>query len=156
MRPVFAAFCIAASALVATVPAAGPALAQGKAVPGPQAQPDDKKDAIRVELNALETLQDRCRMSFVIENRAAEALESVKLDLAVFNAEGIVQRRLIIDLGPIRAAKTIVRAFELDSSCAQLGAILVNDVTACAPLSPEVCLDRLLLASRPANVRFYK
>src|SRR5258708_3546080 len=86
-------------------------------------------DPIRVELNAAESVQSRCRLSFVIENKSEAAIESLKLDLAVFGRDGVIQRRLVTELGPVRGAKTIVQAFELDTECGQVGSILVNDLT---------------------------
>jgi hypothetical protein len=113
-------------------------------------------DPILVELNAAESAQSRCRLSFVIENKSEAAIESLKLDLAVFGRDGVIQRRLVTELGPVRGAKTIVKAFELDTECGQIGSILVNDVTACAPMAPDACLDRLALSSYVPNVRLFK
>jgi hypothetical protein len=49
-----------------------------------------------------------------------------------------------------------VRTFSTDGDCSQLGSILVNDVTACAPGEPVACMDALALSSRVKNVRLYK
>jgi hypothetical protein len=110
---------------------------------------------VQVELNTVETAENRCRVTFVIENKGKEAIESLKLDLAVFNPQRIVQRRLITELGPVRGAKTIVKTFALDGACGEIGSILVNDVT-CAPGQPEECLTGLELSSRIRDVRLYK
>lgn len=120
------------------------------------AAPARAADTIRVELNAVEAAQNHCRLSFLIENKGADALQSFKLDLAVFNPAGVIGRRLVVELGPVRRAKTIVKAFELDSECGQIGAILVNDVAACTPGEPSTCLDELTLTSRPPNIKLYK
>jgi hypothetical protein len=74
----------------------------------------------------------------------------------VFGTNGVVQRRLVAELGPLRRAKTVVKAFEIEGDCASIGSLLVNDVTACAPGDAGACLDRLVLASRLSNVRFFK
>jgi len=113
-------------------------------------------EPLRVELNAVETAQNRCRMSFVLENKADKAVESLKLDLVVFARDGVIQRRLVVEMGPVRGAKTIVKVFELDGECGQFGSVLVNDVTACAPGEPAACLDQLGLSSRVQGVRLYK
>ena len=113
-------------------------------------------EPLRLELNALETAEGRCRASFVIENKTDAAFESLRLELALFNRNGIVQRRLATEMGPLRAAKTIVKTFTIDDPCDDIGAILLNDVTACAPGDPAQCLDRLALSSRIEKVRFYK
>jgi hypothetical protein len=120
------------------------------------ATPARAADTIRVELNAAEATQNHCRLSFLVENKGADALQSFKLDLAVFNPAGVVGRRLVLELGPIRRAKTIVKAFELETECGQIGSILVNDVAACMPGEPSACLDELTLSSRPQNIKFYK
>jgi hypothetical protein len=117
---------------------------------------NEPADSIRVELNSSESVQGRCRMSFVIENKGEAAIDSLKLDFAVFGTNGVVQRRLVAELGPLRRAKTVVKAFEIEGDCASIGSLLVNDVTACAPGDAGACLDRLVLASRLSNVRFFK
>ena len=110
---------------------------------------------VRVELNNVETAENRCRLTFVIENKATEAVESLKLDLAVFNPKGIVQRRLMTEMAPLRPTKTIVKTFAVDGVCGEIGSILVNDVI-CAPGTPDACLAGLTLGSRMTGVRLYK
>ena len=111
---------------------------------------------VRVELNGAESADNRCRLTFVIQNTLARALDSLKLDLVLFNPEGIVYRRLITEMAPVRDAKTVVKTFAVDGDCAQVGSILVNDVTACAPDEPAACRDMLGLSSRMKGVRLYK
>ena len=118
--------------------------------------PARAQDTVRVELNTLETGENRCRMTFVIENKTARAVDSLKLDLALFNTEGAVYRRMVTDMGPVRAAKTVVKTFAADGDCAQLGSLLVNEVAACTPGEPNACLDQLALSSRVKAVRLYK
>ena len=111
---------------------------------------------VLVELNSIESADNRCRLNFVVQNKSRVAIESMKLDLVGFDTDGGIVRRLITDMGPVRAAKTVVRAFIVDIDCHQLGAVLVNDVTACAPGEPGTCLDGLGLSSRVKTVRLYK
>jgi hypothetical protein len=113
-------------------------------------------DPIRVELNIAEPIENRCRLSFVIENKGDAGVESLKLDLAIFGADGAIQRRMVTEMGPLRRAKTIVKAFEVDGACLQLGSILVNGVTVCTPGDADSCLDRLVLGSRLPNLRLFK
>jgi hypothetical protein len=113
-------------------------------------------DPIRVELNIAEPIENRCRLSFVIENKGDAAVEGLKLDLAIFGADGAIQRRMVTEMGPLRRAKTIVKAFEVDGACLQLGSILVNGVTVCTPGDADSCLDRLVLGSRLPNLRLFK
>jgi hypothetical protein len=113
-------------------------------------------DVLGIELNTAEPADNRCRLTFVIENKTERAVDSIKLDLAMFNPDGIVQRRMVVEMGPLRAAKTTVKTFAVDGDCRQLGAILVNDITACAPADAGSCLEGLALSSRVKNVRLYK
>ncbi|MGZ5841758.1 MAG: hypothetical protein ACXWJ8_07455 [Xanthobacteraceae bacterium] len=113
-------------------------------------------EMVHLELNAIETAENRCRLTFVIENKSPQNLDSLKLDFAMFNTDGAVYRRIIFDMAPVRAAKTIVKTYAIDGDCAQLGALLINDVTACVPGEPAACLDGLVLSSRVKNVRLYK
>jgi hypothetical protein len=115
-----------------------------------------QEELARLELNATETADNRCRMTFLIENKSTRTIDSLKLDLAMFNTEGVIQRRMIAEMGPVRGKRTNVRTFSTDGECGQLGAILVNDVSACAPVEPGSCMDGLGLSSRVKNVRLYK
>lgn|SRR5262245_31252432 len=113
-------------------------------------------EPLHVELNAMENAEGRCSVSFVIENKGDAVIETLRLDLALFNRAGVVQRRVAADMGPVRAAKTMVKTFTLDGACEEIGAVLVNEVAACTPADPNACLDRLALSSRIERVRFYK
>src|SRR6185295_20276917 len=103
------------------------------------------EDMARLELNAAENVDNRCRLTFLIENKSATAIESIKLDLALFNTDGVIQRRMVTEMGPVRGKRTNVRTYPTDGDCAQLGAILVNEVTVCTPGDPNVCMDELEL-----------
>ncbi len=111
---------------------------------------------IAVELNSAETADNRCRLTFLTHNRGDSAIDSLKLDMALFDHDGIIYRRMATELGPMRAGKTNVRTFLLDGNCEQIGSVLVNDITACVPGEVSACLDALELSSRVKGVRFYK
>ena len=81
-------------------------------------------EKILVELNSIESADNRCRVNFVVENKSDTAIDSLKLDLVAFGTDGGIMRRLIIEMAPVRAAKTIVRAFAIDAS--------FSDCTNCA------------------------
>jgi hypothetical protein len=112
--------------------------------------------SISVELNIAEAAEQRCRLTFVIANKGERLMESLKLDLALFNPEGLVQRRMVTEMAPVRPAKTVVRTFAVDGECAQISAVLVNEVAACVPGTPDSCLDDITLSSRAKGIRFYK
>lgn len=114
------------------------------------------KEDLGLELNKLETAATSCQAYFLIEEKAGKPLQSLKADLIIFGKDGGIARRLIAEMGPIRAKKTSVKIFAIDVPCAEISGVLLNDVTSCAPqASPEACLDRLIVSSR-LNTRFYK
>jgi hypothetical protein len=113
-------------------------------------------DPIRVELNLAESVQSKCRLSFLIENKSETPIERLTPDLAIFNRDGIIQRRLVAEMGPVYRSKTIIKTFEIEGECGQIGSILVNDVTACTPGDPGLCLDRLVLSSRVPSISLFR
>ncbi|WP_018879946.1 MULTISPECIES: hypothetical protein [unclassified Thioalkalivibrio] len=101
--------------------------------------PDDP-GAIGVQLNKLEADGDDCRAHLVLENGLDEALESFQLDLVVFDRDGIIHRRTVVEMAPLRAGSTAVRAFRMtDTACDRVGRILVNDIAACE--GPEGAIE---------------
>src|SRR5215831_7628425 len=50
------------------------------------------------------------------------------LDLVAFGGDGGILICVIVEMGPVRSAKTMVRAFAVDAECAHISALLVNDV----------------------------
>jgi hypothetical protein len=124
---------------------------------------------IPIELNRLEPLPASgasssateaagpgCRVYIVVTNPEAEPISQLRLDLMLFNAEGIVSRRVALDLGPLAPHKTSVRLFDIQGQpCDGIGRVLVNDVLACsigqntdANQQRQACLERLKLSSR--------
>jgi hypothetical protein len=92
----------------------------------------------------------------VIENKSETQIDSLRLDLAIFSRDGIIQRRLVTEMGPLPHTKTMIKVFEIDLACGQIGSILINDVAACTPGNPSQCLDRLVASSRVQNIRLFK
>ena len=108
---------------------------------------------VLIEVNGIETAENRCRVSFLIENKSHISVESMKLDFVAFDADGAILRRFLAEMGPVRASKTILRTFPVDAECQQLGAILVNEVTVCKPDELGDCLDSLEVGSRKRRPR---
>jgi hypothetical protein len=113
-------------------------------------------DPTRLELNAAEAIQRGCRLSFIVENPSDQTIEGLTLDLVMFNREGSIYQRLLAELAPVRKAKTMVKAFEVEGDCARIGSILLNDITVCQPPALGDCLDRLVLSSRVPTIKFFK
>lgn len=107
--------------------------------------------SIRLELNRLETVEAGCRVYLVVGNDGAQPLQSLKLDLVLFGSDGVIDRRLALEAGPLRPAKTTVKLFDVtELPCQGLGSILVNDVLACreAAGADLDCFPGLRVATR--------
>lgn len=107
---------------------------------------------LRIELNRLEPAGEACRTYMLVDNGRGPALKSLKVDLFAFDTEGVAQKRLAVELGPVQEKKTVVRLFDFAGlSCPKIGRILLNDVLACegnAEASRESCLERIETATK--------
>lgn len=118
-----------------------------------------------LELNKLEALPQAgpaaaggCRAYLVAQNPDPEPLEQLRLDLVLFGTDGVIARRVALELGPLAPGKTAVRLFDLQGlPCEGIGRMLVNDVVACrtggaaaADQDRAGCLGRLEVSSRAA------
>ncbi|MBK1697777.1 hypothetical protein [Rhodovibrio salinarum] len=122
-----------------------PALAEsGSAEGAPEAAP------IRVELNKLEPREGACRAYFVFTNATDQRLQDYKLDLVLFDPDGVIAQRMAIDAGPLPAGKTRVKPFDLSGlACGEIERVLLNDVLACR--TPDGPLPRCGPRSTPAS-----
>lgn len=98
--------------------------------PGAESAP--ASDALTVELNRLDPDENSCKASFVISNQTEIGFESLALDLVIFDREGIIARRVAVELAPLPSSKTSVRAFSLGGmECDSVGRVLLNSVISC-------------------------
>lgn len=115
-------------------------------------------DVIRVELNRLEPAGDACRPNLVLVNGTALTLSEFRLDLVMFDADGIVADRLAVDASPLLAGKTSLIVFEVPGmACDDIARVLINTVIACAggPDDPGACLGLIEPSSR-TDVALFK
>ncbi len=106
--------------------------------------------ALSVELNKLESYDKGCRAYVVVNNPGAVAYQSVKLDLVLFQPDGVVGKRLAVDLAPLKPAKKTVKLFEVDGvACERVASVLVNDVMECKADGNAVpdCLGKIVFSS---------
>ena len=117
-----------------------------------------EEPSVSVELNKLEPQGKSCRVFVLIANKGDTAYQALKLDLILFRPDGVIERRLALDLAPLRAAKTSVKTFDLDAlECGGISSILINDAIECRSDTAAIsdCLDRVSVASR-SSVKFSK
>lgn len=109
-----------------------------------------------LELNsAADTATGDCRLTYVATNRTGTSLSEASYEVAVFDANGIVTRILVLAFGALPEGKTRVVQFDIaGQSCADTSRIIVNAVAACgADGDANICLDALTTASR-APIQF--
>lgn len=143
-RLVLAARVLAARVLAALAMLAGPLAAQAA-------------ESLSLDLNKLESLAGSCRVTLVVVNGRPVAVEALKADLVIFGSDGVVARRLAVNLGPIAAAKTVVRAFEIPAfGCEAVGSVLLNDLPTCRfageSTAPADCLSATTLTARAGRL----
>jgi hypothetical protein len=120
---------VGAAILLATAVMAQDAQAQD--TPAQDAQPK-QNGGISLELNKLEASDKGCRAYVVVSNPTDTTYDAYKLDLVMFQPDGIIGRRFAVDLAPLRPSKRTVKLFELDDiQCDGIGSFLVNDVMEC-------------------------
>ena len=89
--------------------------------------------SIQVELNKLEPSNGGCRAYLVLENGSLGAYEALKLDIVIFGTDGVVEKRLAVQVAPLPAGKTSLKVFDVgDLPCERIGRLLLNDVLECA------------------------
>ncbi len=116
------------------------------------------QEGVRVELNKLEPLETACRAYLLFENRMSAEFRSMRLDLVMFNPEGVINRRLAVEGGPLPAGKTSVKLFDIDGvSCDAVSRVLLNGVLSCSDDEGDRgdCLQIIETASR-SSAEFFK
>ena len=113
---------------------------------------------LTIELNKLEPVPAAqgtaagCRAYLVATDPEGGArVDALRLDLVLFGTDGVIARRIALDVGPIQPGRMQVRPFELrDLACDSIGQILINDTMLCKVGGADQpdCMDRLQTTSR--------
>lgn len=116
------------------------------------------EETVAVELNKIEQQGDACRVYMLFENKTGQRYETFRLDLVLFDGEGVIARRIALDASPLRSDKSVVKLFDLTGlDCGNLSRILLNDVEPCSDEggARRDCVELTRVSSR-AGVGFYK
>jgi hypothetical protein len=93
---------------------------------------------VGIELNKLEPAGEACRAYLVFENRTARSFDPYKLDLVMFDTDGVIAKRVAVEAGPLPAGKTSVKLFDIDRlGCGRIQRVLLNSVMACGTESED-------------------
>ena len=109
--------------------------------------------ALRLELNAADTVPSACRLSFVIENPHDADIAQAVFETVLFNADGSVNQLALFDFGAVPAGRLRVRQFDIaDLPCDGLSRVLINGANTCEATrtGDTVCAAPLRLSSRTA------
>ena len=119
------------------------------AAPIAGAEPQSNEPAaasVNIELNKLDPIDKSCRAYLVVNNATDTSYQSYKVDLVLFQTDGVIGKRFSLELGPLRPKKRTVKLFDIDAiSCDKIGSLLVNDVLECKTGTgpAENCLQNL-------------
>ena len=111
-----------------------------------------EEQSLVVELNAVEPAEAGCKVTFLATNDLDADIDRTALELALFKTDGSIQRMVTLEFKALLQAKTKVLQFQIpDLDCADLGRVLINDITACEGegLGADTCLDRLHTRALP-------
>lgn len=113
---------------------------------------------ISIELNKVEASGKGCNMYFMLQNKTDSALQSYKLDLVLFDQDGVIAKQLVVETAPLSKGKTVVKAFPVAGmSCDEIGRLLLNDVPMCSDDkgAREDC-TRITSVSSRTDIEFIK
>lgn len=101
---------------------------------------------LAIELNSVKSIGADCRMTLVIRNGLEAKVDTLTLNLVLFDTAGTVAQSLALSAGRLRENKTRVHQFDLKAvSCDNISRVLINDISECKGkgLDIDFCLDHL-------------
>lgn len=132
------------------------ALCLGAVFAGPGPAHAQTAGQIALELNNLEPAEGGCRLTLVGRNDAGQTISQATYDVAVFDADGVVRDRLLLEFGALPQGRMRVVQFFLARGCDQIGRVHLNDAEACLSEtggSLALCMDALETTSRIDGVQ---
>ncbi|MFX0547185.1 hypothetical protein ACEWPL_016745 [Roseovarius sp. S1116L3] len=119
---------------------------------GPPTLAQDKiGEHLLIELNAVESQESGCKLSFLALNGHPADLSQAVFETVVFDADGQVDRLTLLDFADLPAARPRVRQFMIKGmACGDIGQILFNGASTCgsADLGAAACEAGLMLESK--------
>jgi hypothetical protein len=116
-----------------------------------EAQEQDLGGRISVELNAVETIEGNCKLTFLVTSGLEVPIDQLVYEAVLFGTHGKVDRLTLFDFGSIPPARPRVRQFVVPQlECEQLGRVLFNGASVCEGegVEADICEAGLLPSSR--------
>lgn len=101
---------------------------------------------LSLDLNAIEQIDQACRLVFVATNATGKSITEMTLETVLFDGNGKVTRFTLFDFKALPKDKTRVRQFDLpDTQCTAVSRILINGAASCKgeALTGSECIDQL-------------
>jgi len=112
--------------------------------------------AIALELNRLQTVENKCRITLVSTNAIGADLERVVVEIVLFDGERRALRFLRVVLPALAAERSRAQVFDADGVvCEEVASILFNGAVECtAPgIDDAACANAIAPSSR-ADIPF--
>lgn len=106
---------------------------------------------VSIELNAVQQVEDSCRISFLVQNGHSFDIDQAVYEAVLFDTDGRVDRLTLFDFGALPSVRPRVRQFVVPGlACESLGRLLINGAETCAgaDVPEEACSKDLGLNSR--------
>lgn len=129
-------------------------LCSGAMAAAPAFSDEDAGNRLSIELNATQSQDDACVLSFLAQNGHSTDIETVVFEAVLFNGNGQVDRLTLFDFGTLPTARPRVRQFVVPNlQCEGLSRIIFNGVSQCTGegVSEGMCESDLSLTSRTAT-----
>lgn len=112
---------------------------------------DTSDEHLTIELNAVEQVENACRISFLLTNNLGSSIDKAVFEAVLFDAAGQVDRLTLFDFGALPTGRPRVRQFSVPGlACGDLGQILFNGTQTCdgTGLDAASCTEALRLNNR--------
>ena len=101
---------------------------------------------LRIELNGAESVDNACRLTFLMHNKLASDVSALSFELAVINKQGLVTGLLLLRSGLLPTNMERVKQFDLpQTQCDKVDRLLINTVVECVAQGVDIAECRAAL-----------
>lgn len=104
---------------------------------------------LTIELNAAQTVEQGCKLSFLVTNGHAEEITKAVYETVIFDDKGQVSRLTLFDFATLPSSRPRVRQFVIPGAgCEGIGQVLFNGADTCEGPDAAACTTNLKLGTR--------
>lgn len=115
------------------------------------AQETDAAQRMSIELNTAQTVENSCKLTFLITNGHAQTVDQAVYESVLFDSNGQVSVITLFDFGSLPPALPRVRQFVIPQlPCEGLSRVLINGASTCTGegLPEAACTKGLTVSTR--------